>query len=175
MKHYMHICFSVCVYIGKDRDGVRLFTTISSIESVVSVFPFLIGSHTQSLDTPPCLLISKLYHIFPLAIFSVRIKTVHLFSSSNQPCLTETEAEGPKSISLVQVTSWLIFKGSEPAEDKRHKTWFHIPPPTDTITPRNRNVIREQKMKWVKKVDKGEPRNLRADGMLSDCWEDLKA
>lgn len=144
---------------------MRLFTTISSIESVVSV-PCLIGSHTQSLDTPPCLLISKLYHIFPHAIFSGSIQTVRLFSSFNQPRLTETEAEGPKFISLVQVTSRLIFKGSEPAEDKRHKTLFHIPPPTDTITPRNRKVIREQKMKWVKKVDKGGPRKLSADGML---------
>lgn len=30
-------------------------------------------------------------------------------------------------------------------------------------------------MKWVKKVDKGGPKNLRADGMLLDFWEDLKA
>lgn len=92
------ICVStcVCVYIGRDRDGVRLFTPISSTERVVSVFPFLTGSHTQSLDTPPCLLISKLYHIFPLAIFSVRIKTVHLFSSSKPALSYRDRGRRPK-------------------------------------------------------------------------------
>lgn len=155
----MCLC-EVCVLIGRDRDGVevwlQVFTRVWNIESIWSSLP-VFHLPLKRPDTPPCLLISKLYHIFPLAIFSARIKTLHLFSSPDQPCPTETGAESPEFNSLAQVTSWLFFKGDEPAEDKKAQDGFTDPHPRTQL----RREIgmgsgEDEKMKMVEKIDKGE-------------------